>query len=131
MTPGRELIQKIHKKYKFLAFPHLKSHEFLKPLIYLQLETRESAKVNPERHEIPANALIDPLIITNKESTFLNFALFALCIHFQDQFVTLVLSRPYLMFNQMHSMTTFTTSHQPTPLTLLGTPIDTFLYFAD
>ena len=37
-----------------------KSHEFLKPLNYSQLETRESSKVNSERHKFPANALIDP-----------------------------------------------------------------------
>ena len=33
---------KNHKKYKFLAFPHPKSHEFLRPLNYSQLETKES-----------------------------------------------------------------------------------------
>ena len=45
---------KIHEEYKFPVFPHLKSHEFLRPLNYSQLETRESSKINPERHEFQA-----------------------------------------------------------------------------
>ena len=96
---------KIHEKYKFPAFPHPKSHEFLKPLIYSQLDTRESPKVNAERHESPANALIDPCQwppIRKVPFRILHFAPTLKTI-----FVTLVLSRPYLRFNQMHLMTPF------------------------
>ena len=76
---------KIHEKYEFLAFPHPESHKFLRPHSYSQLETRESSKINPERCKFWANALIDPhKIVTNKESILQNFALFALCTHFQD-----------------------------------------------
>ena len=42
---------KIHEKHEFLAFPHLKSHEFLRSLNYSQLETREPSKINTERHK--------------------------------------------------------------------------------
>ena len=60
---------KIHEKYKFPAFPHPESHKFLRPHNYLQLETRESSKINPERYKFQANALIDPCkIVTNKGS---------------------------------------------------------------
>ena len=50
----------MHVKYEFPAFPHPESHEFLKLLIYLHLDTRESPKVKAERHEFSANALTDP-----------------------------------------------------------------------
>ena len=63
----------------------------------------------------------------NKESTFPNFALFTLRTHFQDHYF--VAPRPYLEFNQMHSMTPCQHHHKPTPLTLLGTPVNAFLYF--
>ena len=42
------------QKVQISSFPHPESHEFLKLLIYLQLETSESPKVNAERHEFPA-----------------------------------------------------------------------------
>ena len=73
------------KKYKFPAFLHPESHKFLRPHNYSQLETRGSSKINPEICEFQANALIDPCkIVINKESILQNFALFALCTHFQD-----------------------------------------------
>ena len=125
---------KIHEKYKFPAFPHPKSHKFLKPLIYLQLETSESPKsIQKDTNFQHFKCTHWPLsIVTNKDSTFPNFALFTLCTHFQDHyFVAPVLSRPYLKFNQMHSITPYQHHHKPTPLTFLGTPVNAFLYFAD
>ena len=102
---------KIHEKYEFPAFPHPKSHEFLKPLIYLQLETRESPKVNPERHKFPANALIDPCQWPPiRKVPFLISHYSHYAPTFKTILVTLVLSRPYLRFNQMYLMTPFTTS---------------------
>ena len=35
-------------------------HEFWEPQNYSSLQTRESSKPNPERHEFQENALIDP-----------------------------------------------------------------------
>ena len=99
---------KIHKKYELPAFPHPESHEFLKPLIYLQLETRESPKVNPERHEFPVNALIDPCqLLPIRKAPFQILHYLHYAPTFKTIFVTLVLSRPYLKFNQLHSMTPF------------------------
>ena len=100
---------KIHKKYEFPAFPHTKSHEFLRPLNYSRLETRESSKVNPERHKFPANALIDPCQLSPIRKVpfqILHYSHYAPT--FKTILVALVLSRPYLKFNQMHAMTPFT-----------------------
>ena len=132
---------KIHEKYKFQAFPHPESHEFLRPHSYSQLETRESSKNNPERCEFQANALIDPCkIVTNKKSTLPEFH--TICTMHP-------LSRPFLVALYICSIEYFFQDHisslikciqcpfllninqNTTPLTLLGTPINTFLYFAD
>ena len=99
---------KIDEKYEFPAFPHPKSHEFLKLLIYRRLDTRESPKVNAEIHESPANALIDLcqwLPIRKVPFQILHYSHYAPTL--KTIFVTLVLSRPYLRFNQMHLMTPF------------------------
>ena len=99
---------KNHEKYEFPAFPHPKSHKFLNPLIYLRLDTRESPKVNRERHKFPANILIDPCQWPPIRKVPFRISHYAPT--FKTIFVTLVLSRPYLRFNQMHLMTSFTTS---------------------
>ena len=64
----------------------------------------------------------------NKESTFPNFALRT---HSQDHFGN---TSPFKTIPQVQPTTLndpFLQHHQPTPLTSLGTPINTFLYFAD
>ena len=99
---------KIQEKYKFPAFCHPESHEFLKLLIYSQLNTRESPKVNEERHESPANTLIDPCqwpSIRKVPFRILHYLHYAPTL--KTILVTLVLSRPYIRFNQLHSMTPF------------------------
>ena len=52
---------KLHEKYEFPAFPHPKSHEFLKPLSYSQLEASEPQRSTQKDMNFQhSNALIDP-----------------------------------------------------------------------
>ena len=108
VSPGRELIQKSIKSMNFQHFHTQKS--WISEAAQLFATWDQSIfKSQPRKTQISSKCTHWPLsIVTNKENTIPNFALFTLCTHFQDHFVALVLSRPYLKFNQMHSMTPFT-----------------------
>ena len=71
------------------------------------------------------------VIATNKVSTFPNFALFALCTHFQDHYLMHLssLKDHTQSLTKMHSMTLCQHHHRLNLITLWGTPVNAFHYF--
>ena len=115
VTPGRELIQKSTNFQQFLPpkVMNFWNHSIIRNLRpeNLQRSTQKDTNFQQMHSLIPINC--------HQQGKCLSEFCTIHAMHpLSRPFVALVLSRPYLKFNQMHSMTPcFTTSLKPTPLT--------------